>query len=74
VDDDDPGGERDRSAANRLYESLGFKEIDRLHCYELEMSSKMQLRSHVRIPTQAGRGFRFDPGQGSDLMPATIPR
>jgi hypothetical protein len=28
----------------------------------------------VRIPTQAGRGFRFDPGQGSDLMSATIPR
>ena len=28
----------------------------------------------VRIPTQAGRGFRFDPGRRSDLMPATIPR
>ena len=28
----------------------------------------------LRIPTQAGRGFRFDPGQGSDLMSATIPR
>jgi hypothetical protein len=28
----------------------------------------------LRIPTQAGRGFRFDPGRGSDLMPATIPR
>ena len=37
------------------------------------VSEMMQLRK-VRIPTQAGRGFRFDPGQGSDLMPATIPR
>ena len=25
----------------------------------------------VRIPTQAGRGYRFEAGQGSDLMPAT---
>jgi iron complex outermembrane receptor protein len=29
---------------------------------------------YVRIPTQAGRGYRFEAGQGSDLMPATIPR
>jgi hypothetical protein len=28
----------------------------------------------VRIPTQAGRGYRFEAGQGSDLKPATIPR
>ena len=28
----------------------------------------------LRIPTQSGRGFRFDPGWGSDLMPATIPK
>jgi ribosomal protein S18 acetylase RimI-like enzyme len=33
VDDDDPGGERDRSAANRLYERCGFTEVDRLHSY-----------------------------------------
>jgi len=26
------------------------------------------------IPTQSGRGFRFDPGYRSDLMSATIPR
>ena len=29
---------------------------------------------YVRIPTQAGRGYRFEAGQGSDLKPATIPR
>ena len=28
----------------------------------------------VRIPTQAGQGFRFHSGHRSDLMPATIPR
>jgi len=28
---------------------------------------------NLRIPTQAGRGFRFDAGRGSDLKPATIP-
>ena len=29
---------------------------------------------HLRIPTEAGRGYRFEAGQGSDLKPATIPR
>jgi len=27
----------------------------------------------VWIPTEAGRGFRFDVGHRSDLKPATIP-
>ena len=27
----------------------------------------------VRIPTQAGRGYRFEAGQGSDLKPARVP-
>jgi len=34
VDDDEKGGARDRTAANRLYDSIGFTEIDRLHSYE----------------------------------------
>lgn len=33
VDDDEPDGERDRTAANRLYDTSGFTEIDRLHSY-----------------------------------------
>ncbi|MEU2490963.1 GNAT family N-acetyltransferase [Streptomyces sp. NPDC007883] len=34
VDDDaPPGDERDRTAANALYESAGFMEVDRLHSY-----------------------------------------
>ncbi|WP_236793274.1 GNAT family N-acetyltransferase [Amycolatopsis sp. GM8] len=36
VDDDEPGGERDRTAADRLYEQSGFVEYDRLHSYRLE--------------------------------------
>jgi len=28
----------------------------------------------LRIPIQSGRGFRFDPGHRSDLMPAAIPK
>ena len=28
----------------------------------------------MRIPTQSGRGFRFDVGHRSDLIPATIPK
>ncbi|APS19857.1 hypothetical protein TK78_13445 [Streptomyces sp. Tue 6075] len=31
VDDDEtPGGERDRTAADRLYEPAGFEEVDQL--------------------------------------------
>lgn len=33
VDDDEPGTERDRRAANRLYDRTGFREVDRLHSY-----------------------------------------
>lgn len=34
VDDDaPPGDERDRAAANALYESAGFAEVDRLYSY-----------------------------------------
>ncbi|MFE3496204.1 GNAT family N-acetyltransferase [Streptomyces sp. NPDC059175] len=34
VDDDAPPGDpRDRTAANALYDSAGFTEIDQLHCY-----------------------------------------
>jgi len=31
-------------------------------------------RTFLRIPTQSGRGFRFDVGRRSDLIPATIPK
>lgn len=34
VDDDEPGGDRDRTAANRLYERAGFIEVDRLLTYQ----------------------------------------
>jgi hypothetical protein len=30
--------------------------------------------SPVRIPKQSGRGFRFDVGHRSDLIPAAIPK
>ena len=35
VDDDEPGGDRDRAAANRLYETAGFVEVDRLMSFRL---------------------------------------
>jgi ribosomal protein S18 acetylase RimI-like enzyme len=35
VDDDEPGADRDRGAANRLYDRAGFVEIDRLYSYRL---------------------------------------
>lgn len=37
VDDDDPDpvSDRSRAAANRLYDSAGFSEVDRLHSYRL---------------------------------------
>jgi hypothetical protein len=36
--------------------------------------AKKTIRGGVRIPIQSGRGFRFDPGHHSDLMPAAIPK
>jgi ribosomal protein S18 acetylase RimI-like enzyme len=33
VDDDESGGERDRTAANRLHDASGFEEVDRLSSY-----------------------------------------
>lgn len=35
VDDDEPDSDRDRTAANQLYDSVGFQEIDRLCSYQL---------------------------------------
>jgi ribosomal protein S18 acetylase RimI-like enzyme len=39
VDDDEsgPGQERDRTAANRLYEKTGFQEVDRLFSYRRQV-------------------------------------
>lgn len=34
-DDTDPASDRNRSAANTLYDTSGFTEIDRLHSYQL---------------------------------------
>jgi ribosomal protein S18 acetylase RimI-like enzyme len=36
VDDDEPGEDRDRRAANALYDRAGFVEVDRLHSYRLQ--------------------------------------
>jgi hypothetical protein len=48
VDDDEPGGSRDRRAANRLYDSAGFVEIDRLHSYTLSAGPR---------PSQKATGY-----------------
>jgi hypothetical protein len=37
------------------------------------MGNMSHLPGKVRIPTQSGRGFRFEAGHRSDLIPATIP-
>jgi hypothetical protein len=38
-----------------------------------DMTGLCSARSVLRIPTQSGRGFRFEAGHHSDLIPATIP-
>ena len=35
--------------------------------------NKAALRAPLQIPTEAGRGFRFDVGHRSDMKPASIP-
>ena len=37
-------------------------------------SAETVLKASMRIPRQSGRGFRFDVGHRSDLIPATIPK
>jgi hypothetical protein len=49
-------------AAIELYEKAAASAGARVSFYRL------------RIPTQSGRGFRFDVGRRSDLMSATIPK
>jgi hypothetical protein len=49
-----------------------YRKVSRLE--NEAVLDRMAARLKVRIPTQAGRGYRFEAGQGSDLMPATIPR
>jgi hypothetical protein len=43
----------------------------------VERSARLQAKTlkdqWLRIPTQSGRGFRFEAGHRSDLIPATIP-
>jgi hypothetical protein len=38
-----------------------------------EMRENLAGDVRLEIPTEAGRGFRFDVGHRSDLKPATIP-
>jgi hypothetical protein len=40
----------------------------------LTLNVLLSFAPFVRIPTQSGRGFRFDVGHRSDLIPATIPK
>jgi hypothetical protein len=37
------------------------------------MTARRDKSFSLRIPTQSGRGFRFEAGHRSDLIPATIP-
>jgi hypothetical protein len=43
VDDDQPGEKRDRTAANKLYESAGFAEADRLASFQLPGYSRRMI-------------------------------
>ena len=38
------------------------------------VQDNLNIHNKVRIPRQSGRGFRFDVGHRSDLIPATIPK
>jgi hypothetical protein len=58
----------------QIMELAGFRPFDGDAARALQTELETMARSHLRIPTQAGRGYRFEAGQGSDLKPATIPR
>jgi hypothetical protein len=61
--------------ANNVTKLLGAEERRQRHDgFARNGAGKLSDCPSLRIPTQAGRGYRFEAGQGSDLMPATIPR
>ena len=41
--------------------------------YAILSTEKKDIHGSLRIPTEAGQGYRFDVGHRSDLKPATIP-
>lgn len=54
VDDDEPpGGARDRGPANRLYDSCGFVEVDRLTSFTVR--APLAAHGSIRLVTPAGR-------------------
>ncbi|WP_212763985.1 GNAT family N-acetyltransferase [Streptomyces sp. I05A-00742] len=54
VDDDEPpGGERDRTAANALYQSAGFTEVDHLWSYSLHRGAATPGRTRSVAPAPA---------------------
>ncbi len=54
-------------------EGISKSQVSRL-CREIDDKVNNFLnRPLVWIPTEAGRGFRFDVGHRSDMKPATIP-
>ena len=50
------------------------KAITEELCGHAFSASAVSAINKMRIPTQSGRGFRFDVGHRSDLIPATIPK
>ncbi|MBG0808104.1 relaxase domain-containing protein [Methylosinus sp. H3A] len=69
------GGVKD---IDRVVEQIERKGVD-LHGEHVDLVAAWAKRENpedeprLRIPTQSGRGFRFDPGRRSDLKSATIP-
>jgi len=62
----------DQSAQAQVYVGVDVCK-DWLDVYFHPLGKALRI-ANVRIPTQAGRGFRFHSGHRSDLKPATIPR
>src|ERR1700677_4289237 len=60
------------------WQKIGAAFVESPHDFSVAMRWHMPIadkcRRLVRIPTQSGRGFRFDVGHRSDLIPATIPK
>ena len=52
----------------------GFHRIRHYGLFAGTVRARNIERARLRIPRQSGRGFRFDVGRRSDLIPATIPK
>jgi hypothetical protein len=66
-----------RDPVREIQTGIGPVEVQKPKARDRGATAAARIRftsNILRIPRQSGRGFRFDVGHRSDLIPATIPK